>query len=268
MAGLSAEPVDIRTADGQPLPAHFWRSAQAPAPVLVAVHGGAWRAGSPDRYRHLAPYLAAAGISVLAISYRLVRAAPETKFPAQMSDLDAAVRHIAGNAGTLGVDPARLGLIGDSAGAHLAALHALGAWWDPDLPAAKAMVGIYGVYDLIAQFEHDLVNRTSDQITQHLMGVSALDDRRAYFEASPLSYVVRRANAPAFLIGWGTDDDVVDWTRQSAPFLAALKRTGHVARAMPVAGAPHFWIEEPLGETGSYAAFAAPRIRAFLAAHL
>jgi acetyl esterase/lipase len=260
--------VEIRSLDGHSLPARFWPAAQTSAPVLIAVHGGAWRAGSPDRYDHLASYLSAAGISVLGISYRLVRDAPETKFPAQMADLDAAVRHVAANASALGVNANRVGLIGDSAGAHLAALHALGAWREPDLPAIRAMVGIYGVYDLIAQFEHDLVNRTSDQITQHLMGISALDDRRAYFEASPLSYVVRRPNAPAFLIGWGTDDDVVDWTRQSAPFLAALKRTGHVARALPVTGAPHFWIEEPLGETGSYAAFAAPRIRAFLVAHL
>jgi acetyl esterase/lipase len=185
-----------------------------------------------------------------------------------MADLDTAIRHVAQNASALGVDPSRLGLIGDSAGAHLAALHALGAWRGADLPPVRAMVGIYGVFDLIAQFEHDLVNRTSDQITQQLLGVSALDDRRAYFEASPLSHVVRRPNAPAFLIGWGTDDDVVDWTRQSAPFLAALKRTGHVARALPVAGAPHFWIEEPLDQAGSHAGFAAPRIRAFLAAHL
>ena len=260
--------LDIPAPRGRTLAAEFFRAARPDAPLAVAVHGGAWRGGSPARYRHLGAYLSETGISVLSISYRLVREAAETRFPAQMTDLETAVRFAADHADEMGIDPARIGLIGDSAGAHLAALYALGAYRDPASPRVKAMVGIYGVYDMMAQFEHDLVNRTSDQITEKLLGVSALDDRRPYIDSSPMTHVVRRKNAPAFLIGWGTDDDVVDCTRQSMPFLAALKRTGHIARALPVIGAPHFWIEEPLDQPGSHAGFAAPRIRTFLLANL
>jgi acetyl esterase/lipase len=212
----------------------------------------------------LGAYLAESGIAVLAISYKLVNHEAHTRFPAQMKDLNAALHYCTDNAISLGIDGNRIGLIGDSAGAHLAALLALGVHKDPDLPAIRAMVGVYGVYDLIAQFEYDLVNRTSDPITEKLLGISALDDRRAYFEASPLSYAVRGVNRPAFLIGWGTNDDIVDYASQSVAFLRALKRAGFVTRSLPVIGAPHFWIEEPLEEAGSYAALAAPKIRQFL----
>ena len=260
------EAVEYRGRDGLALQGLFFRAATPRAPVVVAVHGGAWRSGSAARYAHLGAYFAGAGLSTFAVTYRPAREGQ--RFPAQLHDLEAAIAHLVANAAAFDVDPARLGLVGDSAGAHLAALYALGAFPSPDARPVRAMVGIYGVYDLQAQFDYDLQHRTSDQITENLLGVSALDDRHAYFAASPMSYVTRRRPAPAFLIGWGTGDDVVDYERQSLAFLTALKRCGHVARSMPVAGAPHFWIEEPLDQPYGYAAAAAPRMLAFLKTQL
>lgn len=251
-----------------PLSARFTPAGTARAPVVVALHGGAWRAGGPARYDGIAAQIAANGMSVLSIAYTLVDGTPETRFPAQMNDLASALSFLAGNADSLGIDVERLGLMGDSAGATLVALQSQGRGAVADQPAIRAMVGIYGVYDLLAQFEHDLLHRSDDQITEALLGKSALSDRRIYQEASPLSYAVRREPSPSSLIVWGMEDDVVECRTQSEAFLSALKRAGQKARGLPVPGAGHFWISESLDTPYGHAAFAVPRIIDFLKSSL
>jgi len=51
-----------------------------------------------------------------------------------------------------------------------------------------------------------------------------------YFDASPLSYVSAKSNGTAFLLAWGTEDDVVDHREQGEAFLEALKPAGHYVR--------------------------------------
>ncbi len=84
-------------------------------------------AGSPGvrgAFQYWGPYLAARGIAMFSISYRL---ATKTKtFPEAVQDVLAGVQFLRGKAGAFGIDPARIGLLGASAGAHLAALAALG----------------------------------------------------------------------------------------------------------------------------------------------
>src|SRR5215469_5915843 len=110
---------------------------------------GGWIAGVRGAFQYWGPYLAARGIAVFAISYRL---ATKTKtFPEAVQDVLAAVQFARGKASAFGIDPARIGLIGASAGAHLAALAALsgkkflGAYPQDPFAAAdtsvKALVG-------------------------------------------------------------------------------------------------------------------------------
>ena len=93
----------------------------APPPVATVVffHGGGWVVGDIDGYdpqcRRLRDYT---GAAILSIEYRL---APEAPFPAALEDAIAATRWAARNAKSLGGDPARLALAGDSAGGNLAA---------------------------------------------------------------------------------------------------------------------------------------------------
>lgn len=90
-----------------------------PAPGLVFFHGGGWVAGGFDTHDGVCRRLASAsGCRVLGVDYRL---APEHPFPAALEDGFAATRWIAAHAESFGVDPARLGVGGDSAGAGLAA---------------------------------------------------------------------------------------------------------------------------------------------------
>src|SRR5215472_18654307 len=93
------------------------------APALVAVHGGGWVAGVRSAFQYWGPYLAARGIAMFAISYRL--ATKGKTYPRAIQDVLAGVQFVRGKAPELGIDPQRIGLIGASAGAHLASLAAL-----------------------------------------------------------------------------------------------------------------------------------------------
>ena len=92
-------------------------------PALVFFHGGGWVAGDLETHDGFCRRLcAAAGWRLVAVDYRL---APEHRFPSALDDCLAATRWTAANAAALGVDPARLGVGGDSVGAGLAAAVAL-----------------------------------------------------------------------------------------------------------------------------------------------
>lgn len=255
-------------ADGMALSGDYYRPETATAvPVVVAVHGGGWKLGSARFYQHWGPFLAARGIALFAIDYRLVEGARH-RYPAAVEDVCAAVRFVRTNALRLGADPERVGLIGDSAGAHLAALAALAgnpAAPDQEGPIdVKAVVAVYGVYDLVAQWHHDLEARPHDQITEIFMGHSPIEDRLRFIGASPLSYVTRRSQRTAFLVAWGTADDVVDWQSQSRPFVTALKQAGCFVRTMAMTDAPHFWMSDPLDDPYGYPIRLAPSLLRFL----
>jgi acetyl esterase/lipase len=129
-------------------------------PALVAVHGGGWVTGVRAAFQYWGPYLATRGIAIFAISYRLTT--KSKTFPEAVQDVLAGVQFVRGKAAAFGIDPTRIGLIGASAGAHLAALAALsgrkfvGAYPHDPFAAAdtsvKALIGIYGVYDLYAMW--------------------------------------------------------------------------------------------------------------------
>jgi len=111
----------IPGAVGQPMRARAYTPpGQGPFPVLLFLHGGGWVAGDLESYDPLCRELTnASGCLLVAIEYRL---APEHKFPAAQLDSHAALSWIAEHAATLGGDPRRLAVGGDSAGGNLAAV--------------------------------------------------------------------------------------------------------------------------------------------------
>ncbi|MEA2907660.1 MAG: hypothetical protein QOI12_5047 [Alphaproteobacteria bacterium] len=244
----------------------------AKAPVLVAVHGGGWQGGSPASYRQWGPYLAKNGFGVFAVRYRLAKPGVTT-YPQAVYDIKAAVQFLRAKAGELGVDPERIGAMGDSAGAHLVALVAL-AGDEPlfsseyrNAPNAatpsslKAVVGFYGVYDLWAQWQHDQIARPRDQIAEKFLGASPMQNRRVYFDSSPASYAIESKNRTRFVIVHGTNDDVVDVPTQSTAFQTVLKQAGFFARTVVVPGAGHYFVgSDSLDDPTSFGAFAAPKV--------
>lgn len=141
-------------AEGVPL--RLYRPAPGSLPVVLFLHGGGWVLGDLDSHDALCRHIAdASGLAVLAVEYRL---APEHPFPAAVDDCGTALRWLAANAGTLGLDPSRVAAMGDSAGGNLAAVLALMAR-DGDLPTIRGQVLAYPVTEV-----------TLDQPSQALAG--------------------------------------------------------------------------------------------------
>jgi acetyl esterase/lipase len=89
-------------------------------PGILFFHGGGWVAGSLETHDGFCRRLAnETGCRVIAVDYRL---APEHPFPFALADAVAALAHVTNNARQFGIDPARLGVGGDSAGGTLAAV--------------------------------------------------------------------------------------------------------------------------------------------------
>ncbi len=121
--------------------------ADTTLPCMLFLHGGGWVIGNLESHDRLCRRLATvARICVVAVDYRL---APEHPFPAALDDAAAALRWVAEQAETLRIDPARLGIGGDSAGGNLAAALAL-MGRDGDAPRAAFQALIYPVLDLRA----------------------------------------------------------------------------------------------------------------------
>jgi acetyl esterase/lipase len=248
-------------------------------PALVAVHGGGWQQGARNAFQHWGPWLAARGHALFAVSYRFAKKGRKA-FPEAARDVLAAVQHVRGNAPALGIDGARIGLFGASAGAHLAALAALGgrapafAGGYPDDPhanvdtAVKVLVGVYGVYDLIEMWQSYQANSPLDNNIENFIGAAPMADRQRYFDATPTSYATYANNKTAVLLACGTEDDLVDRKAHSEAFLRALKQAGFFARSCVVQGAGHYWLSDPIDEPGSYTGFFAPRLMRFLAEKL
>jgi acetyl esterase/lipase len=115
-------------------------------PLVVYAHGGAFVQGSLPSWDHfLREVVRQSGIAALSVDYRL---APEHPFPAAFDDMAAVTRLMAREGAGLGIDPTRLAVGGDSAGANLALGAAL-AMRDAGESALKVQLLIYGVYTTV-----------------------------------------------------------------------------------------------------------------------
>src|SRR5512133_1177086 len=268
--------VAYATHDGVALLGDLYLPAGAgPFPALVGVHGGGWQAGARNAFQFWGPYLAERGYALFAASYRLAKKG-QKMFPEAVHDVLAAVQFVRGSAGEIKVDPERIGLFGASAGAHLAALAALGAGseifknaYPNDAHAAvstkvKALVGVYGVYDLVEMWQRYQLQSPRENNIENFMCCAPRDDPRRYFEASPVNYATFANNGIGVFLSVGTEDDLVDRRAQTDAFLMRLKQANFFVRTCIVQGAPHYWLSDPIDETESYPGFMAPRLVRFL----
>jgi acetyl esterase/lipase len=237
-------------AGGEPLRFDHYRplGTTGPAPVVVFVHGGAWVGGDPSQAAGNALHFARRGIATVSLSYRL---APAHRFPAHLDDVRRGLRWVRANAGDLGVNPARIALMGLSAGAHLAMLAHLAGGLDeltPDLPedlravseTVRCVVAHYGPYDL---------GRRRSEMIEALLGPRGEDPDWVRL-ASPLTHAAR-ADAPVLLIH-GTGDQVVSW-RESDRLHAALQAAGKASELLLLEGAPHAFQLDWSGEANQRA---------------
>jgi acetyl esterase/lipase len=127
--------------DGGPLLLDVYRGSSNGAlrPVVIAVHGGGFSAGSKEWMSRVCARLAQAGFVAMAINYRL---GPRHRYPLPVEDTEASVRWAWQHAAEHGGDPNRLGLFGSSAGAMLSLVAST-----KGLPGLGAVVSWSGIWD-------------------------------------------------------------------------------------------------------------------------
>ncbi len=248
------------------------------APALVAVHGGGWVQGVRTAFQYWGPYLAARGVAMFSISYRLAD---------EGQDLPAGR---AGRAGRRAIRARQGRRVRHRSAAHRAhgrvrrrasrgaggARRSSGKFakaYPQDAFASvdagvKCLIGVYGIYDAVAMWTNYQVQGGRDNNFEKFMGVPPMENRQLYFDASPISYATFANNKIGVLLVTGTQDDLVDPKEQTYPFQLALKQAGFFVRPCIVHGAPHYWMNDPIEEPTSYSGFLAPRLMRFLAEKL
>ena len=205
------------------------------APAVVLVHGGSWRQGDRSQLRGYGILLGRAGYVCVAPEYRLLGEAP---WPAAIEDVKAAIRWVRASAPSLGVDPNRIAIEGNSAGAHLALLAA----GTPGLASLEGTGGHEGVSSAVAAvaaiyaptlFFADGSARESGGLP--FMVLVEDGDGAAAALASPVRQV--SAGYPPTFLAHGTTDTTV-------PVSASVR----MYEALVAAGVPvelHLYAEQP-----------------------
>jgi acetyl esterase/lipase len=240
---VAAEPVVLRDV-GYATPAKtslkldFVRPAgDGPFPLVACVHGGGWRTGSRDEYKDFQTHMAGLGYATASVQYRF---APAHRFPAPVDDVTAALKFLADGRAKYRIDPDRVGLMGGSAGGHLALMVGFG---DGSGCRIRAIVNVCGPTDLrtfasTAAGDKVLkagVGRTSGELLEDLLGTA---DRKAevYATASPITRL--RKDGPAVLTLHGDADDLVPLTQAEA-LHAELKKLDATHRLIVAKGGGH-----------------------------
>lgn len=218
-------------------------------PLIINIHGGAFRAGSKETGVPLG-YLKE-GFAIASINYRLSQHA---LFPAQIHDCKTAVRWLRAHAAEYRLDPKRFAAMGSSAGGHLAAM--LGTTGDTkgfDVGAnldqssrVQAVVDYFGPTDFLQMDAHRLANGmvhdTPDSPESQLIGGPIQENKEKTAKANPISYVT--LEDPPFLICHGDADPLVPH-HQSLLLEAALKTAGVPVTFHTVKGGGHGGFKDP-----------------------
>jgi acetyl esterase/lipase len=183
---------------------------------VLFVHGGGWSEGHPFAHIRRACLLAACGYVTATASYRL---APEAIWPAALEDVKCAVRWLRASSESIGLDPDRVAIAGDSAGGHLAAMVALtpgrfeGRGGQGGQPSGvQAAILFYPATDL------RLSGEAAERALRFLGGST-----RFVAEASPITYVTPAS--PPILTMTGAEDPIIPVSAVKA-FHAALDEQG------------------------------------------
>ena len=187
------------------------KQALGNAPLVVFFYGGSWSSGERGDYRFVGEALASQGIVTLVADYRL---SPEFRYPVFLQDSAKAVRWAFDHARDYGADPARVFVMGHSAGGYNAAMMALDKRWlqaEGLTPARLAgWIGLAGPYDFLP---------IGDRLTQ-----VAFSWPNTPADSQPLSHA-SSASPPALLLA-PVKDSAVNPQRSTVAMAQKLKASG------------------------------------------
>jgi len=208
------------------------------APLILYIHGGGWVIGSKfssvrsvPGLRRLIGKLRRRGYLFVALDYRMILT---HAWPAPLQDIVAALAYLRANAALYNLDPSRVGLLGDSAGGHLAALVAL-----------NGMAGEIGaVVDLFGPSDLSYLSRIPGlaPLLPHLLRSERRLTADLLRAASPISHI--SPESPPFLIVQGERDPLVP-PAQARTLYRLLSEAGVAAHLIMVENATHALL--PLG---------------------
>ena len=223
-------------------------------PAIVYFPGGGFTSADYEKFTEMRTALAKAGYVVAAAEYRVV----PNKFPALLEDAKAAVRFLRAHASEYGIEPDRIGVLGDSAGGYLSQMAGAtngekefdkGDYLDQSSDV-QAVVSLYGISDLRnigAGFSPEIEKvHESPAVTEALLvngpafgkfpGASILQTPEKALEASPIGHV--NGNEPPYLLMHGSEDPLVSPV-QSVQMFNALKNKKEDVRYIILEGAKH-----------------------------
>lgn len=208
-------------------------------PCIVWICGGAWRL--MDRSVHLAylSELARSGFVVASVEYRTTN---EAIYPAQLTDVKAAIRYLHANSERYSIDSERFGVMGESAGGYLAAMAAL-----VDDPAYD--VGEYKEYSSkvqaacpwypptdVSAFPYESAADAAASMESLLLGKNVMLNKEEAIDICPVKYVTK--DAPPFMIIHGTEDHTVPFA-QGELLHDRLEEAGCDVSLIAIEGADH-----------------------------
>lgn len=207
---------------------------QPGGPVLIFVHGGAWKNFSKGDFSFVANGYASAGIHTVVPDFTNL---PASTLPQTIAQVRAAIAWTCRNIARYGGNPARVFVAGQSSGAHLAASALLTDWRDHDLPtdAVKGAILVSGSYDLrpvVLSARGDYVKLTAAEV----LACSPM------FQAERLCCDVLLAYA---------DGDTDEFRRQSQEFARQLQTNGRLRRLFVAERTNHFEITLTMADPAS-----------------
>lgn len=242
------------TADGQKLLLDLFQPPVSPPkagattqpklrPAVLMVHGGGWAGGSKKEFRNLALLMAQLGYVTAPVSYRLT-SNPANTWPAQLDDVQLAVRWLRSHAAQYAIDPKRIGAVGVSAGGQLVASLGLRETRDPatakyaeQSSRVACVVDVCGPTDLADDFNSKVKQgQFVNGLLERLFGGPVAEKSSLVGDASPLNHV--DAKAAPFLIIHGTKDDVVPFDH-SQRLHDALTKNGTPTRILALENEGH-----------------------------
>jgi acetyl esterase/lipase len=208
-----------------------------PFPGVVVIHGGGWTSGNARDVAEESTLLTEEGFVAFAVDYRK---APTFTFPAQVEDMEAAVRFIREHAEEFNVDPAQLGALGGSAGGQLAAmLGVVGEGPGDEGSRVNVVVSWSGPMDFTERPQARIAPRQDRPLgrgpVRRYLGCAPLICPQLYVDASPVSHV-DPTDAPIFLAN-GTAESVA--LSQPQSMLEAMKEADVPAQLVEIPGQFH-----------------------------
>ncbi len=223
-------------------------------PAVVYFPGGGFITAAHEKYLQMRTALAEAGYVVAAAEYRVV---PD-QFPGLVQDAKSAIRYLRAHAEDYGIDPDRIGVIGDSAGGYVAQMAGTtngetefdaGDFLDysSDVQAAVTIYGISNLLNIGEGFPEEIQDvHHSPSVTEALLlhgpafrtfaGAAITSDPEKALQASPMGHIDEKE--PPFLIMHGSADTLVS-PEQSSQLYRALQEKGNDSTYILVEGAEH-----------------------------